>query len=133
MEGVETEKERMKSKKRGTTTLPCSLGENRLQRSRFRLGRTIICTHEQTAKPTIHALADPSCRHIFACRARPPTHRLSWNAIFAHLDLPTSICPPRSAHLDMAWHGMAWHVVVAFAIMSDPICPQRDLRQVDSS
>lgn len=98
MEGIEAEKDRMKSKKRGTTTLPCSLGENRLQRSRFRLGRTIICTHEQTAKPTIHALADPSCRHVFVCRAHPPTHRLSC--------LECHFCPPRFAHLDMAWHGM---------------------------
>lgn len=122
-EGREAEKQRMKSKKRGTTTLPCSLGENRLQRSRFRLARTIICTHEQTAKPTIHALADPSCRHVL-CVA----------PICPHIDfscLECYFCPPRFAHLGLP--TSTWPAVVAFAIMSDPICPQRDLSQVDSS
>lgn len=89
--GREAKKEEIKSKKRGTTTLRCSLGENRLQRSRFRLGRTIICTHEQTAKPTIHALADPSCRHVL-CLAHLPTHRLFLPGMPF---LPTSICPPQ--------------------------------------
>lgn len=89
--GREAKKEEIKSKKRGTTTLPCSLGENRLQRSRFRLGRTIICTHEQTAKPTIHALADPSCRHV-----------LCVSPICPHIDfscLECHFCPPRFARL----------------------------------
>lgn len=77
--------------------------------------------------------------------AHPPTHRLSCLgmlmlmlmfmlmlmllfclfasrvclAFFAHLDLPTS-----------TWPGLR---LVAFAVLSYPICPQRDLSQVDSS
>lgn len=117
--GREAKKDRIKSKTRGTTTLPCSLGENRLQRSRFRLARTIICTHEQTAKPTIHALADPSCRHV-----------LCVSPICPHIDfscLECHFCPRRFALLSSAVN-MACLLSLRccfLQILSDPICPKR--------
>lgn len=108
--GREAKKDRIKSKTRGTTTLPCSLGENRLQRSRFRLARTIICTHEQTAKPTIHALADPSCRHV-----------LCVSPICPHIDfscLECHFCPPRFALLS-SQHGLP--ALAALLLFANPV------------
>jgi len=81
-----------KKQKQGYHNATCSLGENRLQRSRFRLGQTIMCTHEQTTKPTIHALADPPCRARFvSCPSAHTSTFLPGMSFFAHRDNACSL------------------------------------------